>query len=358
MDRPINPPHLSSVSTPTLHPPYNTSTSTPPPTIDPRNNFLHRNHTDGTTRAPLSPSERAEGETWMDFLRRTSASNSTAAPAAAADSRPDHQPLIPRQRPDIHMNSVRDLNEAHNALIAERKRRLTAPDSPERSRRLSGTSAGAASGSQVAGPGASSEAAGRGVPGGSVGMPIDLTETPDRSSRRTSHPRRQSREAGRRESDIVLPPWQPDSELREEDECPVCGMELPPKAADGSNVAAEAHIDACIKQHVSGTSVPRDAAHPPPNAGGPTSAENGSEEASASRPRRDMRFKIRKDRATEKDCLREDGEAQECVICFEEFVVGDELGTLPCFCKFHHACIMSWWSTKGPGSCPTHQLRH
>lgn len=223
MDRPVNPSHLSSASTPTLnHLPYNTSASSnPPSTIDPRNDSLHRSHTDGTTRTPLSPSERAEGETWMDFLRRTSTSSSTAA-RAPTDSRPEHQPHIPRQRPDIHMNSVRDLNEAHNALIAERKRRLTAPDSPERNRRPSEIVSGAiaASGSQVAGPGASSEAAGRGVPGNSAGMPIDLTETPDRSSRRASNPRRQSREAGRRESDIVLPPWQPDSEVNK---CPVCG---------------------------------------------------------------------------------------------------------------------------------------
>jgi len=40
-------------------------------------------------------------------------------------------------------------------------------------------------------------------------------------------------------------------------------------------------------------------------------------------------------RATEKDCVGEDGGEQECVICFEEFVVGDEMGRLECLCKFH-----------------------
>lgn len=40
--------------------------------------------------------------------------------------------------------------------------------------------------------------------------------------------------------------------------------------------------------------------------------------------------------ASEKDCVGKDGEGtQECVICFEEFAVGDELGRLECWCKFH-----------------------
>jgi len=40
--------------------------------------------------------------------------------------------------------------------------------------------------------------------------------------------------------------------------------------------------------------------------------------------------------ASEKDCVGEDGEgAQECVICFEEFAVGDEMGRLECLCKYH-----------------------
>ncbi len=40
--------------------------------------------------------------------------------------------------------------------------------------------------------------------------------------------------------------------------------------------------------------------------------------------------------ASEKDCVGEDGvEGQECVICFEEFSVGDEMGRLECLCKFH-----------------------
>ena len=60
--------------------------------------------------------------------------------------------------------------------------------------------------------------------------------------------------------------------------------------------------------------------------------------------------------ATEKDCVSSSGESEaECVICFEEFVVGDEMGRLECLCKFHRKCIRQWWDTKGPGECPVHQ---
>jgi len=59
--------------------------------------------------------------------------------------------------------------------------------------------------------------------------------------------------------------------------------------------------------------------------------------------------------ATEKDCVTADGEPNECVICLEEFAVGDELGLLECFCKFHRRCIVEWYE-KGSGVCPTHKV--
>ena len=44
--------------------------------------------------------------------------------------------------------------------------------------------------------------------------------------------------------------------------------------------------------------------------------------------------------ASEKDCVGQDGEGvQECVICFEEFAVGDEMGRLVCLCKFHKVSL-------------------
>ncbi|KAF2859407.1 hypothetical protein K470DRAFT_192020, partial [Piedraia hortae CBS 480.64] len=62
-------------------------------------------------------------------------------------------------------------------------------------------------------------------------------------------------------------------------------------------------------------------------------------------------------RATEKDCSDANGNQQECVICFDEFQPGDELGRMECLCKFHRLCIREWWYRKGAGSCPTHQLQ-
>lgn len=59
--------------------------------------------------------------------------------------------------------------------------------------------------------------------------------------------------------------------------------------------------------------------------------------------------------ATEKDCVDADGDQNECVICLEEFAVGDELGLLECFCKFHRRCIVEWYE-KGSGVCPTHKV--
>lgn len=59
--------------------------------------------------------------------------------------------------------------------------------------------------------------------------------------------------------------------------------------------------------------------------------------------------------ATEKDCVNAEGETMECVICLEEFEVGDELAMLECFCKFHKRCIVEWYE-KGSGMCPTHKI--
>ena len=42
--------------------------------------------------------------------------------------------------------------------------------------------------------------------------------------------------------------------------------------------------------------------------------------------------------ATEKDCVDEDGNDAECVICFEEFQAGDKMARLVCWCKFHEVC--------------------
>ncbi|KAI9876500.1 MAG: hypothetical protein M1830_006366 [Pleopsidium flavum] len=176
------------------------------------------------------------------------------------------------------------------------------------------------------------------------------------------------------------PPPPPAPILREEDECPICHTALPPKGPDGSETAREQHVASCIESHFS-SSTPR-TSHPPPavataaaiaaSAATPSQAGNAtgtvtalgsggdsvsSSSASAAasslpaphasqpapsqhqqqhqqRPRRSAGMVIY--HASEKDCVGSDGvEGQECVICFEEFAVGDEMGRLECLCKFH-----------------------
>lgn len=179
--------------------------------------------------------------------------------------------------------------------------------------------------------------------------------------------------------------------LREEDECPICHRTLPPKGPDGSEVAREAHVTACIESHFS-SSTPQ-ASRPPPSAatqaavaasaatpsqvGGRSVAnrtEGPQDRSVHSIPRRRTTGMVVY-HASEKDCVGEDGGAQECVICFDEFAVGVEMGRLECLCKFHkvrtlicrfqcgqgssrrgsQVCIRQWWDTKGVGACPVHQ---
>lgn len=150
--------------------------------------------------------------------------------------------------------------------------------------------------------------------------------------------------------------------IPEEDECPICHSALPPKGPDGSEEAREAHVTSCIESHFS-NSIPR-APHRSPavttaaalagSAAGPSQAGAVVQPAlaadlpgsrgippSSSRPRRRTTGMVVY-HANEKDCTGENGEgAQECVICFEEFAVGDEMGRLECLCKFHRVSLLS-----------------
>ena len=147
----------------------------------------------------------------------------------------------------------------------------------------------------------------------------------------------------------------PQPQLREEDECPICHGALPPKGADGSETAREAHVSTCIETHFS-TSGPRASQpHPstavdaavsastatPSQAGGATMDNEAPRSSFNDRPSSTLFQQRRRTtgmvvyHATEKDCVGEDGGEAECVICFEEFSVGDEMGRLECLCKFH-----------------------
>ncbi|KAL8735307.1 MAG: hypothetical protein Q9166_000852 [cf. Caloplaca sp. 2 TL-2023] len=165
-----------------------------------------------------------------------------------------------------------------------------------------------------------------------------------------------------------LPPQpQPQPQLREEDECPICHQALPPKGPDGSETGREAHVAECIEQHFS-SSVPRaERSHPSvateaavvANAANATQSQiggisnaqpvydprdsEGAEQSSSSNTNAFQRMGSQRRRgvgmfkylATEKDCIGEGGEPAECVICFEEFEQGVEMGRLECLCKFH-----------------------
>lgn len=146
------------------------------------------------------------------------------------------------------------------------------------------------------------------------------------------------------------PPMQPPlprprRQIAEEDECPVCGCELPP----GEN-SRENHVRACVLSRFSTSSGSPGGMTPLAPPGGETLSNPLP--LPPYRPRGMAVF-----HATEKDCIaEEDGQLPECQICLDEFEVGQELGRMECLCKFHRKCIRSWWNTKGTGSCPTHQL--
>lgn len=149
-----------------------------------------------------------------------------------------------------------------------------------------------------------------------------------------------------------LPPAPPHhyrQPIDESDICPICGRLLPPRAAGGSEEAREAHVRACIEGHGNG--------YPANTSSGSTGRrtsqsnynDNNHNNHHADRPLRMLPFT-----ATEKDCVGEDGEPQECTICMEEYEVGDTLVRLECLCKFHKPCIMGWLERKM--ECPVHQV--
>lgn len=151
--------------------------------------------------------------------------------------------------------------------------------------------------------------------------------------------------------------------LGEEDECPVCGTRNYPFGTDdssGTSEERERHVQFCISSHLAGPSHGATPAETPDQTG---SGENETMPVS-SVPQRaanmlganTARQRMLVYHATEKDCFDEDGNAQECIICFEEFEEGAEMGRLECLCKFHRACIKGWMETRGRGTCPTHQL--
>lgn len=143
------------------------------------------------------------------------------------------------------------------------------------------------------------------------------------------HRRRFTGESGSssRQRALPLPP-----QIAEEDECPICHLELPSRELPSFEALRESHITICIQSHStygSPRAAAADSATPPPP------------------PRRTGMYTYA---ATEKDCVDD----AECTICLEEFTVGIPMARLECLCRFHRSCISAWF-VNHPGRCPVHQ---
>lgn len=191
--------------------------------------------------------------------------------------------------------------------------------------------------------------------------------------------------------------------IAEEDICPVCARQLPPKADDGDESAREAHISACIEEclHSSSTRPAQTQSTPPPpppssdnHTGSPQEQSSGSgrsqyhgtttvrSDSSAqsqpqsnsnnnttqpSLPRTQLGYLVVSEYpATHRDCLTSEGVPFECDICMEEFEQAQPMVLLNCLCRFHKHCLTDWFDQSrhlarpgGPREgqrpgCPTH----
>lgn len=152
----------------------------------------------------------SEQETWREFLQQ---SDQTGSRSPWESARQGLQPYLQT----AGVGTAQTMSEAQGQLIAERKRRLTTPQdgvrtghAPERQR------TGGEGPSEIPVTQQTQMVRGRDF--------VDLT-TPepelDSESQRPEPTR--LRDEQRRDSDIVLPPWQPDSEVTH---CPVCGSQF------------------------------------------------------------------------------------------------------------------------------------
>ncbi|KAK4105786.1 FYVE-domain-containing protein [Parathielavia hyrcaniae] len=142
----------------------------------------------------------------------------------------------------------------------------------------------------------------------------------------------------------------PAPHIAEEDECPVCHRELPPRTLPNFESLRESHIASCLVSHT--WSGGRSSGSGSGSGGGGGRGEAGRSDDPDSLPspvpyRLTGMFPYA---ATEKDCV----DSAECSICLEEFEVSVAMARLECLCRFHRACINAWWE-RHPGRCPMHQ---
>ncbi|BFZ64693.1 carboxypeptidase Y-deficient [Saitoella coloradoensis] len=112
-------------------------------------------------------------------------------------------------------------------------------------------------------------------------------------------------------------------EVDEGSQCPICARPL-----TGTDEEKEAHVRDCIEGNMWGS----------PSRRGGTHGVSGH---------RYLVYTLRENNPIE---------GHECVICFEEFEVGDTVARLECLCSYHRTCIRQWLDTQNSG-CPVHALR-
>ncbi|KAK0630017.1 FYVE zinc finger-domain-containing protein [Bombardia bombarda] len=173
---------------------------------------------------------------------------------------------------------------------------------------------------------------------------IDMGERPDGPST-IAGPSSSSSAVNNNRRLPPLPPQPP--QIAEEDECPVCHRELPPRTLPNFETLREAHINICITAHSTYGGTPSASAGTPGTPGTGSGDHPGSPPLPPMPPRRTGMFPYV---ATEKDCV----DSAECTICLEEFEVGVPMARLECLCRFHRLCISAWWE-RHPGRCPMHQ---
>ena len=174
--------------------------------------------------------------------------------------------------------------------------------------------------------------------------------------------------------------------IPEEDECWVCHQELPSRDLPNFEQLREAHTAACIQAAmepvtratppqnttpIAVTSAGHNSRHRTISIAAATSSStstpipNTPEARAAQRERDHAAVVLGRSQnssgsmgslsrvipytASEKDCVDD----AECTICLEEFEVGQQMGRLECFCRFHMQCIHDWFEQK-PGKCPVH----
>ena len=205
------------------------------------------------------------------------------------------------------------------------------------------------------------------------------------------------------------PPGSSQAKLKETDYCPICTLPLPPPHPEtGDESARETHIQDCIRSHEASSS-PHSRSNNPLAAAFPADARGllGSTPAAmnmmdflrqsgvtpAQASGRMVVYKAREEDTWDYSSEDEKGGAQnkisssnsmvidltgdnelpiatvvpllkgkcrkkaECVICFEEFEIGELIARLECLCRYHKSCIREWFDRKGNGDCPVHAVR-